>query len=156
VRPAILDSIVVTASGHCAPAQYSGFMCRRQGGKGVYLTDDDIFDKNAREIGDIFRGVPGFRIEERPTPFGRLPFPFATKASGCLNALVNGRVVDVTNPVPRFADEMIAVEIYASPSEIPEEYSRFAWGRSGRQTQAFRNSGGADRCALVIYWTRYS
>lgn len=158
VRPAFLDSIVVTASGKCSATGYSGFLCRRQREKGVYLTDDDIFDKNAREIGDIFRGVPGFRIEERPTPFGRLPFPLATHASGCLNALVNGRVVDPTNPIPRFADEMIAVEIYPTPADVPEEYQRFAWGRAGRQTQVFRDRGmsSGDRCAVVIYWTRYT
>jgi hypothetical protein len=155
-RPAFLDSVVVTATTNCAPMSFTGFVCRKHGGKGVYLTDDDIFDKNAREIGDIFRGLPGFRIENRPTPFGTLPFPIATRASACLNALVNGRVASPSNPIPRFADEMIAVEIYASPSDIPEEYSRFAWGRTGRQTQAFHSSGGAERCALVVYWTRYT
>ena len=156
-RPAMLDSVIVVADGKCPERSYVGFLCRRRGGKGVYMTDDDLFDKNAREIGDIFRDVPGFRIENQPTPWGRLPMPLSTKASLCLNALVNGRPAAPTNQIPRFADEMIAVEIYASPSDVPEEYQRFVWGRQGRQTQSYRDRGtGGERCSLVVYWTTFS
>lgn len=161
VRPAILDSVFVVAKGDktCPDRSYAGFSCRRQTAKGVYLTDDDIFDKNARELGDIFRDVPGFRIEFAATAFGRMPMPIPTKASQCLNALVNGRIVAPTNPLPRFADEMIAVEIYASPGDVPEEYQRYVWGRQGRQSQSFRDRAGAgtsERCSLVVYWTSFS
>jgi hypothetical protein len=158
-RPAMLDSVIIVANGNCPERSYVGFLCRRRGGKGVYLTDDDIFDKNAREIGDIFRGVPGFRIELVPTIWGRLPMPLSTKASLCLNALVNGRIASPTNPMPRFATEMIAVEIYASPSDVPDEYQRYVWGKQGRQTQSYRDHGGAtagDRCSLAVYWTSFS
>jgi hypothetical protein len=158
-RPVMLDSVLIIANGNCPERSYVGFLCRRRGGKGVYLTDDDIFDKNAREIGDIFRGVPGFRIELVPTIWGRLPMPLSTKASLCLNALVNGRVASPTNPMPRFATEMIAVEIYASPSDVPDEYQRYVWGRQGRQTQSYRDHGGGssgDRCSLAVYWTTFS
>ncbi len=157
-RPALLDSIVVVADGKCPEQSYRGFMCRRKVGKGVYFTDDDIFDKNARELGDIFRDVPGFRIELVGTQFGRQPYPIPTRASQCLNALVNGRTATSTNPIPRFADEMIAVEIYASPSDVPEEYQRYVWGAQGRQAQAYRQRPGSssDRCAVVVYWTRFN
>jgi hypothetical protein len=156
-RPALLDSIVVVADGKCPDRSYSGFVCRRKAGKGVYFTDDDIFDKNARELGDIFRDVPGFRIEFVSTQFGRLPSPIPTRASQCLNALVNGRPAASTNPLPRFADEMIAVEIYASPSDVPEEYQRYVWGVQGRQSQSYHQRAGSpsDRCSLVVYWTRF-
>lgn len=156
-RPAFLDSVFVVAqSGLCPERSYVGFICRRRKGKGVYLTDDDIFDKNAREIGDVFRGVPGFRIEMRPSPWGQLPVPLSTKANLCLNALVNGMPAASTNPIPRYADEMVAVEIYASPADAPPEYQRYVWGRQGRQTQSFNDHGGnGDRCSLVVYWTGF-
>lgn len=158
VRPALLDSIVVVADGKCPEQSYTGFICRRKSGKGVYLTDDDIFDKNARELGDIFRDVAGFRIELVTTQFGRVPYPIPTRASQCLNALVNGRMAANTNPIPRFADEMISVEIYASPADVPDEYQRFVWGAQGRQSQMYRQraASSSDRCALVVYWTRFN
>ncbi|HEY4307399.1 MAG TPA: carboxypeptidase-like regulatory domain-containing protein [Gemmatimonadaceae bacterium] len=158
VRPAILDSVVVVADGKCPERSYTGFYCRRRGGKGVYLTDDDIFDRNARELGDIFRNVPGFRIEMRPTIWGALPTPIATKGSGCLNALVNGKLPSSTNQLPRFADEMIAVEIYPTPGDVPSEYQKYAWGANGRQTTMYDSHGGSsgEHCSLVVYWTTFS
>jgi hypothetical protein len=71
VRPAILDSVVIEASGKCPPISYGGFNCRRRTGKGVYLTDDDIGEKGAIELGDVFDSIPGFRTEVRFTPYGR-------------------------------------------------------------------------------------
>lgn len=157
-RPAMLDSVVIIANGNCPDRSYVGFLCRRKGGKGVYYTDEDIFDKNVREVGEIFRGLPGFRVELRQTPFGRLPVPLPTRGSMCLNALVNGRVSAPANPIPRFADEIIAIEIYTLPSEVPEEYQRFVWGRQGRQTQMMLQDHGSqtERCSLVAYWTRFT
>lgn len=154
VRPAMLDSVVVVADGKCPDRSYVGFLCRKRSGKGVYMTDDDIFDKNAREIGDIFRGVPGFRIELRPSIWGALPTPLPTKGSRCLNALVNGRLPSPTNQLPHFADQMVAVEIYSSASDVPIEYQGYTWGRQGRQTQVYDNSDAStEHCALVVYWT---
>jgi hypothetical protein len=154
-RPAILDSVIVLADGKCPDRAFTGFLCRRRTGKGVYLTDDDIFDKNAREIGDVFRGVPGFRIEMRSSIWGPMPTPLALKGSRCLNALVNGRLPSPTNQMPRYADEMVAAEIYASPTDVPIEYQQYAWGRAGRQTQMYSDHNGAssEHCALVVYWT---
>jgi hypothetical protein len=160
-RPAMLDSVVVTADGRCAELKYSGFVCRRAAGKGVFFTDEELFDKGAREIGDIFRGVDGFRVEMRPSEFGRIPVPLSTRGGLCLNALVNGRPVALTNPIPRYADQMIAVEIYATASMVPDEYQRYAWGTTGRESQQFGTHRGVipnatERCALVVYWTRFS
>jgi hypothetical protein len=157
-RPAMLDSVIVTAEGRCPDRSYTGFLCRQRLSKsGVFLSDDDIFDKNARELGDIFRDVPGFRIETQPTIWGRLPMPMVVRGTGCLNALVNGKPASVTNPMPRFADQMIAAEIYATPAEVPQEYQRFIYGGEGRQTTVYHHGiSSSDRCAIVVYWTRFN
>jgi hypothetical protein len=156
-RPAILDSMIVTADGRCPEQGFRGFVCRRGHAKAVFLTDDDLLDKGAVELGDVFRDVDGFRIEMTPTPFGMKPRPLATRAARCLNALVNGRPLAVTNQLPRYANELVAVEIYALPTQVPEEYQRFVWMRSARQTvtSVGRDSPNA-RCSLVVYWTAYN
>lgn len=156
-RPVFLDSVVVRADGKCPEVGFIGFVCRRHSAKGVFLTDDDLLDKGAVELGDVFRDVDGFRIEMVPTPFGMKPRPLATRAARCLNALVNGRPMAITNQLPRYATELIAVEIYPLPTDVPEEYQRFVWLRSARQTSSpvGRDSPNA-RCSLVVYWTAYS
>lgn len=155
-KPAMLDSVIVIGEAKCPDRAYVGFLCRKATGKGTYLTDDDLFDKDAREIGDIFRGIPGFKVEDRSTNWGRKPFVVPQKAGACLNALVNGRVSSVTNPIPRYADMMIAVEIYAQPADIPQEYQRYSYGLEGRQAQMYGDRGMANgRCSLVVYWTSF-
>ncbi|MDB4873649.1 MAG: hypothetical protein JWM41_95 [Gemmatimonadetes bacterium] len=156
-RPALLDSVVVQERGVCPAITYAGFNCRRRFGKGLYLTDDDIADKAAVELGEVFDGVAGFRTEMRMTQWGEKPIPLATKGARCLNALINGRPLALTNPLPRYATELIAVEIYASPSDAPPEYARYVWVENIRQSRTF---GGGDspsaRCSLVVYWTAFS
>ncbi len=153
-RPVILDSVVVTNPGNCAPISYSGFSCRRRFGKGVYLTDDDLADKGAVELGEVFSGVDGFRIGTLPGAFGLVPVPRATHGFRCLNAIVNGRPFASTNPLPRYATELLAVEIYALPSDVPPEYARYVWLGALRQTSMpVSPAGQNERCSLVVYWT---
>ena len=90
-RPPMLDTVVTQANGTCPATSFFGFYCRRQSGKGVYLTDDDIADNGAIEVGDLFGGVPGFRVDTVPGDFGQQHIPRATHGGRCLNALVNGR-----------------------------------------------------------------
>jgi hypothetical protein len=157
-RPIRLDTIAIVANAKCEPHSLTGFACRKQSIRrgGVFLTDDDLLDKNAVELGDVFRDLEGFRIEMVPTAWGAKPRPLATRGARCLNALVNGRPIAPANPLPRYADELIAVEIYASPTDVPEEFQRYVWMASIRQTA---NPTGKDsptaRCALAVYWTAF-
>jgi hypothetical protein len=147
-RPVMLDSVVVQADGKCPVMSYTGFICRRRTGKGVYLTDDDL--------GEVFVDVKGFDIEQRPTRFGLMPIPFA-QHGGCINALVNGRPIAVTNQLPRYATELIAVEIYAQPRTVPEEYQRYVWTNGIRQSSPRVGRDRGDQpCSLVVYWTSFS
>ena len=154
VRPAMLDSVIVQADGKCAAVSFTGFNCRKQRGKGIYLTDDDLADKGAIELGEVFADVNGFHIERRSTRFGPKPIPYANL--GCLNALVNGRPLALTNPLPEYATELIAVEIYATPSSVPPEYQRYVWDRTIRQTSRVVGRDRNDQaCSLVVYWTSF-
>ena len=154
-RPVILDSVIVQADGKCAPLSYAGFLCRKRSGKGLYLTDDDLADKGAVELGEVFTDVQGFMIEQRPTRFGMKPIPFAGHG-GCINALVNGRPMALTNQLPRYATELIAVEIYAMPRSVPEEYQRYVWDNAIRQSSPRVGRDRGDQpCSLVVYWTSF-
>lgn len=155
-RPVLLDSVVVQVDGKCPMLRYSGFICRRLTGKGIYLTDDDIMDHGAIELGDIFRGIDGFRIEQALTQFGMLPNPIPTRGNHCLNALVNGRAYARTNPLPRYATDLIAIEIYPTPADVPPEYERYIADPSIRQSSTrIPRDSPTNRCALAIYWTQF-
>jgi hypothetical protein len=157
LRPAILDSVVVLAHGNCPALSYTGFNCRKRGGKGVYLTDDDLADKGAIELGEVFSGVAGFRIDTLPGLFGQRPIPRALHGARCLNAIVNGKPLAPTNPLPRYATELLAVEIYAIPNDVPPEYARYVWQGNLRQSSMpIAQQSLNDRCSLVVYWTSFS
>jgi hypothetical protein len=156
-RPVVLDSIVIQDKGVCPALSYVGFNCRKRFGKGVYLTDDDIADKGAVELGDVFSDVNGFRIEMVPSAWGQRPVPRALHGERCLNALVNGRPYALTNQLPRYATDLLAVEIYAAPADVPPEYERYVWMSSIRQTAtAVGKDSPNARCSLVVYWTSFS
>jgi len=156
LRPAVLDSVVVMEHGNCPVINYTGFNCRKRFGKGVYLTDDDLADKGAIELGEVFSGVSGFRIDTLPGIFGQRPIPRATHGARCINALVNGRPFASTNPLPRYATELLAVEIYALPNDVPSEYARYVWqGNLRFSSMPVGPAGPNERCSLVVYWTSY-
>jgi carboxypeptidase family protein len=155
-RPVMLDSMVVQVDGKCPMRNYSGFSCRRRTGKGIYLTDDDVMDRGAVELGDIFRDMDGFRIEEVMTQFGLMPMPIPTRGNHCLNALVNGRVYARTNPLPHFATELVAIEIYPTPGDVPAEYQQYVSSPEARQSASrIPRDSPTNRCALAVYWTHY-
>jgi hypothetical protein len=155
-RPVLLDSVVVQVEGKCPMLSYAGFNCRKQSGKGIYFTDDDIMDRGAIELGDIFRDMEGFRIEQLLTRYGMLPNPIPTRGNHCLNALVNGRALAVTNPLPRYATDLIAIEIYTTPSEVPPEYQLYVSNPSIRQSSTrIPRDSPTNRCALAVYWTHF-
>jgi hypothetical protein len=155
-RPVMLDSVIVQVDGKCPMRNFTGFNCRRRTGKGIYLTDDDIMDRGAIELGDLFRDVEGFRIENMNTQLGWRPIPIPTRGNHCLNALVNGRIYARTNPLPRYATDLLAVEIYATPNDVPPEYQQYVSNPEARQsaTRIPRDSP-TNRCALAVYWTEY-
>src|SRR5581483_9064361 len=115
LRPAMMDTVITQADGSCASFNFGGFNCRKSRGRGVFLTDDDIADRGARKLADVFGGVPGFRVDSMETSFGREPVPVPTVGERCLAALVNGRPASLSNQPPRWADQLLGVEIYASP-----------------------------------------
>ena len=143
-RKVVLDTVVVVGAT-CAPTAYQGFLCRRKNNRGLFLDFPaiDSLDAGNNGTGDLFRGLKGFRVD---TDARGTKYPVATGGYGCLVSVVNGHEASRANPIPAQLDEIIGVEIYASPNDIPEPYQRMMWipPRGGYPSR---------RCSMVVYWT---
>jgi hypothetical protein len=154
-----LDTVVVTARTSCARFTVDGFSCRRQTGHGSFFDFRDIAAMNADQVGDIFRHAKGFRVDYepcRPTPSGDciavvrgsptfyspngMPTAVPKSEVGlrCLQVLVDGRPVSVTNPMPEHQEDLAAIEIYKSGFDVPPY---------------FRNEARNNLCAIAVMWT---
>jgi hypothetical protein len=139
-----LDTVTVVARHNCPAFSVDGFMCRQRSGGGVFLDYTDIDDKGAIESADLFRDIPGFRVDIRRTRFGPVRVP-ARQGFGCINSLVDGYPVTQANVVPINPGDLSALEVYLKPDSVPEPYQRYTWPASG-----VHRSG---RCSVVVYWT---
>ncbi|HVE35657.1 MAG TPA: carboxypeptidase-like regulatory domain-containing protein [Gemmatimonadaceae bacterium] len=142
-RMPTLDTVIVRADGSCPDRTLDAFTCHRKFGKGLYLDYTDIDEKDAIYAADIFRDIQGFRVDVRSTRTG--PMRVAVPSNfHCLVSLVDGRPVSLANPVPTSPIDVIALEVYRQPDDVPKEYERYIWPNTSR----------ADgRCMLVVYWT---
>jgi hypothetical protein len=146
-RMPMLDTVTVRADRKCPPFTLEGFVCRRQTGHGVFMDYTEIDDKEALYTADLFRDIKGFRETVRNT---RDSGPIRVAANvlpwGCVTSLVNGREVTPANPVPEYPYDLVALEVYARPDSVPEQFQRYTW-----QTRDVTRSG---RCSVVVYWTQ--
>lgn len=140
-----LDTVVVAARGECPPHTLAGFSCRRHYGGGVFLDYPDIDESGARETAELFGQIPGFRVEILPVQGIPTRVARLSNRSGCISALVDGRPASPANIVPRFAADVVALEVYLKPDSVPEVYQRHTWPGAG--------ASRTGRCALVVYWT---
>ena len=180
-RPQLLDTVVV--ADECSRYQYSGFLCRRQKGGGIFLTEADILATNPRFVADIFMGMKGFHVEPVATPYGpqRIVRP---EQSRCMVQLVDGRYPVglslndlVEEPTPLQGEtrgeiyvgnlfgptELLGVEIYPAGYQTPEEYafrgvafhqaSRAMSGSGMQPKPRAVQHGTTERCVFVNYWT---
>jgi hypothetical protein len=134
-RPVLLDTIAIT--GDCERFRFSGFACRRRAGNGVYIDQNAIDSINPRFPVDVFRGLYGFRVDAGRIGLVVVP----TRGWRCLSTLANGRPPSRANPIPRWPNEILGVEIYAHADSVPREYQHYSWQ-------------GATRCSLIPYWTQ--
>ena len=144
-RMPMLDTVVVRGTRDCSEFSLDGFTCRRHSEHGVFFDYTDIDEKQPIWVADIFRGVPGFRIETRSTRDGPMRVPVVANGFGCISYLVDGRPMDGARRIPDSPYDLLAVEIYAKPDSVPKEYQRYTWPNGGVTR--------TGRCAVVVYWT---
>jgi len=134
-RIAALDTVFVVDGRPCEAQKYEGFMCRRATTKGRFIDYAEIDSMNVLYSADLLRDVGGFATVVRPTRIGPTRVASSTH---CTIVLMNG-VPTSWSSVPESPFQVIGVEIYQTPREIPKEFRRYTWGK--------------ESCWLVAYWT---
>jgi Carboxypeptidase regulatory-like domain len=146
-RMPLLDTVTVRADRKCPEFTLEGFVCRRAAGTGLFMDYTDIDDREAIYTADLFRDIKGFRETLRPTRnFGPIRVVQTSVPWGCVKSLVNGREVTPANPIPDYPFDLVALEIYARPDSVPQQFQQYTWPR-GDVTRS-------GRCSVVVYWTQ--
>lgn len=144
-RMANLDTVVVSADGRCPGESVDGFYCRKSlGGKGVFMDYMDIDGIDAVSTADLFRDIPGFHVDTRPTATGARRVPVA-RGLHCMVSLVNGRPATAASFVPDLPGDLVALEVYPTPAEVPKEYQQYVFPL-----------GTNERCGVAVYWDRFA
>jgi hypothetical protein len=144
-----LDTITIRADRECSRWSLDGFVCRKRGGKGVFLDYTDIDEKEPVWTADIFFGMKGFRTDVQRTPYGPQRVVAHHLRWGCVSMLVDGRPAGGARRVPDNPYELVAVEAYASPDSVPKEYQEYTWPASGNLVRS-------GRCSVIVFWTRFA
>ena len=111
------------------------FERRRRTGRGHYLTDEEIRASGANTLQAAVRGLRGVNFECRADALCRIHM--ARAPNNCdPQYVVDSRVDDMFGPTTPIRD-IIALEVYTGPSDVPGEF-------------AGRDAG----CGVVVIWTR--
>jgi hypothetical protein len=145
LRPAFLDTLTVSADRECPLLSIEAFLCRRHRPGGVYLDYDQIDDKDVTYVGEVFRDVPGLRVDFRIGAYGPAYSLRAERVTGCINSLVDGRPVTPANPIPELTSNLVALEVYTHPDSVPPALERYTWPGTGVTR--------TGRCIVIVYWT---
>jgi len=153
-NPLGLDTVKTVVTANCARRAFSGFECRRQGGVGVFLDYVSIDSAHVDLPGQLFHDFPGFRVAYGSNGDA---YPESTASWHCVTILVNGNTPSAANRMPIRAEDLLGVEIYQNPADVPQVYKVYAQKPvktvSTRQTPMSPiPSDSKERCSLVNYW----
>ena len=147
-----------------------GFRERQALGQGIFLDHVDILAQDPVYIADLFRGMPGMRIELS----GSGPTIESRQGRGCLKMFVNWMPLESLSenghrtmelPPPK---EVMGVEVYREFKEVPQPLRHYARSspppppellvlRAGRANPAARppeRGVTPGQCGLVLIWTK--
>ena len=162
-RPFILDTVLVVGQAEGEERGRDAFLRRSRTENGVFLDPAYLTQRyHSRYVGDLLYGVPDVVVMEpactghtrgksaRMGCAGRLSprKPVSTRGWGCFTTLLNGRPPEMGSFDPDYGHDqidfwyrprdMVGVEIYFVPGEIPDELRRFS----------------EPHCGMINYWTR--
>lgn len=161
-RPFSLDTVVVVAPGDGVERGRDAFLRRSRSEDGVFLDPAYLQQRyHSTFIGDLLYGVPDVMIVAEGCDRGRASrmatgcagrltprVPVGRRGWGCFIQLINGELPRMTafdadlghDQIDFWYDprDMVGVEVYYLPSDVPQELRRFA----------------QPRCGMINYWTR--
>ena len=131
-----LDPVIVEARPAYAQRRMQEFEERRRGGRGVFITEDQIAAKNATTVADLLRAVPGVRLNCRS---GICTAQMTRGARGVCPAdwVVDGMPATMSGTPHLPVVGIVAIEIYRSPSEAPAEFLK-----------------ADSQCGVIAIWTK--
>ena len=115
-----------------------GFFARRQQRAGVFITREELDQRGASQVADVFGGVAGVRVQHDAAGTSLV----SSRRRGCLMAMyIDGTEMTylARNLDALPYDDIAAVEVYRGPAEVPLEYT---------QTKS------QETCGAVLIWTR--
>lgn len=110
-----------------------GFTDRQKRGRGIYVTERDIKEKGARQLGDLLRNVAGVRQSCR-RGFCRVRM---ARDECAPTFFMDGFPANNSTTLELPIEGIIGIEIYRTATETPPEFLR----------------GGAT-CGVIAIWTR--
>ena len=141
---AVLDTVRIAAS-RIPNRDRSGFEARRRVGMGRFLTAEDVATRSPVVTSDLFRAMPGVRVEMRSNDLERwITMRSATAAGRCSPALyVDGAHIPMlpegltANDIDRWVDprEIAGIELYVDM--VPPQFQP-----------------AASSCGSIVIWTK--
>jgi hypothetical protein len=144
---AVLDTVKVLAS-RLGSQNMLGFHVRRRTGPGRYLTPDDVARRQPVVTSDLFRMVPGVRVERNELGETVISMRGTFEESCSPGVYIDGRYMrdlggdDIDTWVK--PDEIAGIEIYVGAAVPPEFNPGLAGG----------GAAGGQHCGSIVIWTR--
>jgi hypothetical protein len=143
----VLDTVKVVAS-RLANQNIAEFNERRRSGGGRYLTAEDVRRRQPIVTSDLFKNMPGLRVDRSPLGDTQLLMRGTFDETCVPNVYVDGRHLrdlsadDVDGWVK--PNEIAAMEIYTGP-HVPAQFNPGLTG--GGAT-------GGESCGSIVIWTK--
>lgn len=150
--PILLPEVVVLGERTVyASPRLAGFYRRLRGGFGHFITKQDVEAMNATYLSDVLRMVPGLMVGASGR-LGAVSVQIARGGGRCANPAIfldGHRIDDVVLDLDLDAwvhpEEILGVEVYRGPSEIPPEFNRAGTGGG----EMLFGTG----CGAILIWT---
>jgi carboxypeptidase family protein len=135
--PVLLDPVAVERRPSFAEERLRDFERRRAAGRGYFLTEEQIAQAGPRTLGDLFRNVPGVRMQCRGSTAGcsirMTRAPRECRPDFVLDGFSATNATSLDMPTIG----IIGIEIYRTLSETPLDLLRIS-----------------NQCGLIVIWTR--
>ena len=140
-KPApVLETVAVTAEKSAAGLDQVGFNRRHKMGFGYFMTTEDIEQRQATRMTDLFRSIPSLRVV--PSGMDYVVESARDAGGGCVRYVVDGSPYqslfagDVDRVMP--PHDVAAIEVY-----------------TGANTPAEFQAAGSSSCTTIVMWSRF-
>ncbi|HJS42889.1 MAG TPA: TonB-dependent receptor [Gemmatimonadales bacterium] len=131
-----LEAVTVEGRPALAERRLREFEERRRGGRGVFITQEQVEKGHAATMGDLLRAVPGVRLNCRS---GSCTAQMTRGARGICAAdwVVDGMPATYSSSPAMPVVGIVGVEIYRSPGEAPAQFLK-----------------SDSQCGVIVIWTK--